>query len=104
MASIDNNNNNKADWSSIFFLKKLSTAEEETASEKLSTIETIQLSFAFCLLWFLANYTTNASLAYTSVASSTILSSMSGLFTLGIGALFRVEQLNLVKVLAVCLR
>ncbi|KAI8331449.1 hypothetical protein EDC96DRAFT_527187 [Choanephora cucurbitarum] len=76
---------------------------EEEPEEKLSTIETIQLSFAFCLLWFLANYTTNASLAYTSVASSTILSSMSGLFTLGIGALFRVEQLNWIKVVAVCL-
>ncbi|KAI9487528.1 MAG: hypothetical protein EXX96DRAFT_593613 [Benjaminiella poitrasii] len=50
---------------------------------QLTTIETIKLSLAFCILWFFANYTTNASLAYTSVASSTILSSMSGLFTLG---------------------
>jgi hypothetical protein len=41
-------------------------------------METIRLSFAFCILWFFANYTTNASLAYTSVGSSTILASMSG--------------------------
>ena len=73
-------------------------------TSKLTTMETIKLSLAFCFLWFLANYTTNASLAYTSVASSTILSSMSGLFTLGIGALFGVEKLSSSKVISVCLR
>ncbi|KAG0788858.1 hypothetical protein G6F21_006915 [Rhizopus arrhizus] len=69
--------------------------------EKLSTIETIKLSLTFCILWFFANFTTNASLAYTTVGSSTILSSMSGLFTLGIGALFNVEKLNMIKFMAV---
>ncbi|KAI7895847.1 uncharacterized protein EV154DRAFT_296896 [Mucor mucedo] len=68
---------------------------------KLSTYDTIKLSLAFCILWFLANYTTNASLAYTTVGSSTILASMSGLFTLGIGAMFKVEKLNLIKIMAV---
>ncbi|KAI7861999.1 hypothetical protein BDF14DRAFT_1861379 [Spinellus fusiger] len=68
---------------------------------KLSTKQTIKLSLAFCILWFFANYTTNASLAYTSVGSSTILASMSGLFTLGIGAAFGVEKLNLIKIVAV---
>lgn len=67
-------------------------------------METVKLSLAFCFLWFFANYTTNASLAYTSVASSTILSSMSGLFTLGIGALFGVETLTLYKIISVILR
>jgi solute carrier family 35 protein F5 len=65
---------------------------------------TVKLSLAFCFLWFLANYTTNASLAYTSVASSTILSSMSGLFTLGFGALFGVEKLSIYKIVSVFLR
>ncbi|KAI8086772.1 uncharacterized protein BX664DRAFT_299655 [Halteromyces radiatus] len=69
---------------------------------KLSTMETIKLSFAFCILWFFANYTTNASLAYTSVGSSTILASMSGLFTLGIGAMFNVEKITLIKLISVC--
>ncbi|KAH8554949.1 hypothetical protein BGW37DRAFT_419993, partial [Umbelopsis sp. PMI_123] len=50
--------------------------------DKLSTKETIQLSLTFCIIWFSANWSTNASLAYTTVGSSTILSSMSGLFTL----------------------
>ena len=41
--------------------------------------ETKDLALAFCLLWFIANWTVNASLSYTSVASATILSSMSGM-------------------------
>ncbi|KAG0263478.1 hypothetical protein BGZ95_003798 [Linnemannia exigua] len=48
--------------------------------------EIAELSFAFCILWFAANWATNASLAYTTVASSTILASMSGFFTLAIGS------------------
>ncbi|KAI8343518.1 hypothetical protein BC941DRAFT_411611 [Chlamydoabsidia padenii] len=73
-----------------------------TTTTKLGTLETIRLSFAFCILWFFANYTTNASLAYTSVGSSTILASMSGLFTLGFGAMFNVEKITVVKLLSVC--
>lgn len=46
--------------------------------DKLNTRETIRLSLIFCIVWFIANYTTNASLAYTTVGSSTILSSTSG--------------------------
>ncbi|GAA5807466.1 hypothetical protein MFLAVUS_000827 [Mucor flavus] len=74
-----------------------------TDTSKLSTMETVKLSFTFCFLWFFANYTTNASLAYTNVASSTIISSMSGLFTLGIGALFGVEKLSILKIVSVSL-
>ncbi|CEG83249.1 hypothetical protein RMATCC62417_17207 [Rhizopus microsporus] len=76
--------------------------EIENESSKLGTAETIRLALIFCLLWFMANYTTNASLAYTSVTSSTILSSMSGLCTLAIGALVGVEPFSLIKMLAVC--
>ncbi|KAG2176688.1 hypothetical protein INT44_007352 [Umbelopsis vinacea] len=70
-------------------------------ADKLSTKETIQLSLTFCIVWFLANWSTNASLAYTTVGSSTILSSMSGLFTLGIGAMFGIERINGLKIAAV---
>ncbi|KAI9025875.1 hypothetical protein CLU79DRAFT_743583 [Phycomyces nitens] len=76
---------------------------EPQIQPKLSDRETIKLSLTFCLLWFCANYTNNASLAYTSVGSSTILSSMSGLFTLAIGTIFRVERLTWVKAAAVCI-
>lgn len=68
---------------------------------------------------FIANWAVNASLDYTSVASATILSSMSGksrqanyaiinhtpgFFTLGIGRIFRVEMLTLAKIGAVITR
>lgn len=46
----------------------------------LTTLETAQLAVFFCLLWFIANWTLNASLDYTWVASATILSSTSGRF------------------------
>jgi hypothetical protein len=36
------------------------------------------LSVQFCLVWFLANVFTNASLQHTTVTSSTILSATSG--------------------------
>lgn len=66
---------------------------------RLSLPETIKLSAQFCILWFLANFATNASLAYTSVASQTILSSTSSFFTLFVGALFNVESINRLKLL-----
>ncbi|SCU94440.1 LADA_0G08548g1_1 [Lachancea dasiensis] len=66
---------------------------------KLSLHATIQLSAQFCILWFVANLVTNASLSYTSVASQTILSSTSSFFTLLVGSLFQVERINRVKIL-----
>ncbi|KAJ7619142.1 hypothetical protein DFH06DRAFT_1235447 [Mycena polygramma] len=64
----------------------------------LTIRETARLAFVFCFLWCVG---VNASLDYTSVASATILSSMSGFFTLGIGRIFRVEMLTLAKIAAV---
>lgn len=66
---------------------------------RLSLQKTIKLSAQFCILWFLANFATNASLAFTSVASQTILSSTSSFFTLFVGALFNVESINRPKLL-----
>ncbi|KAJ3812265.1 hypothetical protein F5876DRAFT_37837 [Lentinula aff. lateritia] len=63
--------------------------------------ETADLAFIFCFIWFAANWTLNASLDYTSVASATILSSTSGFFTLGLGRIFHVETLTLAKIGAV---
>ncbi|KAJ7925896.1 hypothetical protein B0H13DRAFT_1973798 [Mycena leptocephala] len=76
----------------------------------LTIREHARLAFVFCFYeiksntrWnrFIANWAVNASLDYTSVASATILSSMSGFFTLGIGRIFRVEMLTLAKIGAV---
>ena len=46
-------------------------------------------------------YLSNAALARTSVASTTVLSSTSGLFTLFIGAFLGQDSLNVAKVVAV---
>lgn len=46
-------------------------------------------------------YFSNAALARTSVASTTVLSSTSGLFTLFVGAILGQDSLNVAKVLAV---
>ncbi|KAJ7492512.1 hypothetical protein FB451DRAFT_1218604 [Mycena latifolia] len=78
-----------------------SDPREEDELPPLTIRETARLAFLFCFLWFIANWAVNAALDYTSVASATILSSMSGFFTLGLGRIFRVEMLTLAKIGAV---
>lgn len=53
------------------------------------------------MLLFLAQYLTNAALSRTSVATTTLLSSTSGLFTLLISALLGQDKIKLVKVISV---
>ncbi|ODV58047.1 DMT family transporter ASCRUDRAFT_129219 [Ascoidea rubescens DSM 1968] len=71
--------------------------------KQLPLNETLKLSMNFCILWFLANLTMNASLSYTSVASQTILTSTSSFFTLLMGYVSRLETVNSTKVLALIL-
>ncbi|KAL6310061.1 hypothetical protein BKA93DRAFT_757375 [Sparassis latifolia] len=85
--------------SSVLESEELNPATTELVP--LTIHETAKLAAWFCLLWFIANWSVNAALDYTSVASATILSSMSGFFTLGIGRVFRVEALTIVKIVAV---
>lgn len=57
------------------------TTEERGNEENLpplSVRQTAELALAFCFLWFIANWSLNASLDYTTVASATILASTSG--------------------------
>ncbi|KAJ1919253.1 Nucleosomal histone H3-Lys79 methylase [Mycoemilia scoparia] len=65
------------------------------AEDKLSFKETAQLGVMFCFLWFLANVTQNASLAYTTVANSSILTSTS------VGSLAGVEKFTALRLGAV---
>ena len=67
----------------------------------LSLPETAKLSLEFCLLWFIANYLVSACLKHTSVASSTILTSTSSIWTLLFGALVRVEGFSFRKLIGV---
>lgn len=82
--------------------------EQRTASElsqdsesMLSVRETTRLSLEFCLLWFIANYLVAACLEYTSVASSTILTSTSSIWTLIFGAMVHVESFSVRKLIGV---
>ena len=65
----------------------------------MGVAETAKLSLEFCLLWFIANYFVAACLKYTSVASSTILTSTSSIWTLIFGAIVRVESFTLKKLI-----
>lgn len=47
--------------------------------DPLTMEETAKLAATFCIFWFIANWSVNASLNYTSVASATVLSSTSGM-------------------------
>lgn len=76
---------------------------EERLEVRIGYYETFILSLQFMLLWVLANLATNASLSYTSVASQTILSSTSSVFTLVIGYLFSIERVNYFKVMGLML-
>ncbi|XP_071723950.1 uncharacterized vacuolar membrane protein YML018C-like [Rutidosis leptorrhynchoides] len=52
-------------------------------------------------IWFTTEYLSNSALANTSVASTTVLASMSSLFTLLFGALLGKDSINVAKVVAV---
>lgn len=75
---------------------------QHTASPaKLNLSETAKLALEFCILWFVANYFTAACLTYTTVASSTILTSTSSIWTLFFGALLRTEAFTWRKLVGV---
>ncbi|KAJ3341007.1 hypothetical protein HDU93_005871 [Gonapodya sp. JEL0774] len=76
-------------------------SEEVELVEKQSLRKVALLALYFCLFWFAANYFQTVSLGLTSVSSSTILSSVSGLFTLVIGTFVRIETFTPLKFLAV---
>lgn len=87
----------------------LSTEEEKALldgdlrkqDKELTTWDIVRYGFYLAPLWFSVEYLSNAALARTSVASTTVLSSTSGLFTLFIGVLLGQDSLNMAKVVAV---
>ncbi|KAF9113275.1 hypothetical protein BGX27_001920, partial [Mortierella sp. AM989] len=105
-AASTNSTNSQATSSNASNTSQESVLEQGSINQQeeppLTHREIAELSFAFCILWFAANWATNASLAYTTVASSTILASMSGFFTLAIGAMLKTESFSSLKLVAVC--
>jgi solute carrier family 35 protein F5 len=78
-----------------------SSIEATSSAGKLGLGQTARLAAQFCMLWFLANYFAVACLQFTTVGSTTILTSTSGVWTLIFGALIRVERFTLRKALGV---
>uniref|UniRef100_A0A2P2JLL1 Putative vacuolar membrane protein YML018C isoform X2 n=1 Tax=Rhizophora mucronata TaxID=61149 RepID=A0A2P2JLL1_RHIMU len=69
--------------------------------KELTAREIASYGFYIAPIWFVTEYLSNAALARTSVASTTVLSSTSGLFTLFIGAFLGQDFLNAGKIIAV---
>ncbi|KAK8201255.1 hypothetical protein BKA81DRAFT_408283 [Phyllosticta paracitricarpa] len=80
---------------------RLLVGENDESEGRLTFMETARLSFEFCWLWFAANYFTAACLEHTTVASSTILTSTSSIWTLLCGAFIGVEQFTVRKLVGV---
>ncbi|KDQ19586.1 hypothetical protein BOTBODRAFT_170660 [Botryobasidium botryosum FD-172 SS1] len=77
---------------------------ETIAPESLPPLtmrQTAVVAGFFYLFWFVANWSVNAALGYTTVASSTILASTSGFFTLALGGMLGVESFSFAKFAAV---
>ncbi|KAL2800419.1 hypothetical protein BJX66DRAFT_290799 [Aspergillus keveii] len=74
---------------------------KEHGDRKLGLKATAKLSFHFCLLWFTANYFSMACLQFTTVGSTTILTSTSGVWTLIFGAMIGVERFTARKFVGV---
>lgn len=69
--------------------------------KKLGLASTAKLSFHFCMIWFVANYFAMGCLQYTTVGSTTILTSTSGVWTLLFGVIMGVEKFSSRKCLGV---
>lgn len=78
-----------------------STKSIEEDGQHLDLISTARYSLAFCLLWFLANYFAMACLQYTTVASTTILTSTSSIWTLIFGSFTGTEKFTWKKLCGV---
>lgn len=66
-----------------------------------TTWQIARYGFFLAPLWFITEYLSNAALEHTSVASTTVLSSTSGLFTLFVGVILGEDSLSMAKVVAV---
>ncbi|XP_027939405.1 uncharacterized transporter C405.03c-like isoform X1 [Vigna unguiculata] len=86
---------------SMPLVTKYNDPNASKANKQLTTREIAIYGFYIAPIWFLTEYLSNAALARTSVASTTVLSSTSGLFTLFIGVFMGQETLNIAKIVAV---
>lgn len=92
-----NNNNGGCECEA----ENLEMTISKTEETKFSTKQILVLAIAIGPIWFVSEYFTNAALARTSVATTTILFSTSGLFTLILDTCLQRQSLTTVNVVAV---
>ncbi len=71
--------------------------------DTLSHVDHIRMAFKIAPLWFVSNYFYNISLAYTTITSSTVLSSTGSIFTFTFALVFGDERFTKWKLMGVCL-
>ncbi|PWN47298.1 hypothetical protein IE53DRAFT_402615 [Violaceomyces palustris] len=82
----------RSDNGSILEAQGTTLANASPSLPPLSLAETAWLAAQFMVVWFGANWSINAGLGLTSVASGTTIGSASGFFTLAIGCLLGVDH------------
>lgn len=87
----------------VFEVASEEIAPREVSNREWSRREIAQVSLLICPFWFLAQFTFNLSLRYTTVTSNTILSSSSSLFTFLFSLALLNEQFKWSKLVSVLL-
>jgi solute carrier family 35, member F5 len=75
-------------------------AERQRAAPRLNTVQTLRAAAFVVTPWFLAQYTYNASLRFTSITSNTVISTSSSLYTFLFGLAFLGEKFTWGKMAA----
>ncbi|KAM9981207.1 hypothetical protein ACTFIY_003512 [Dictyostelium cf. discoideum] len=74
-----------------------------TTNYKFTLKQILRISLLLAPFWFFANYTYNLSLDKTSVSTNTILSTLSGIFSLFLSVIFKVDKFTIEKLFATLL-
>ncbi|KAM9965073.1 hypothetical protein ACTFIW_004874 [Dictyostelium discoideum] len=79
------------------------TTTTATTNYKFTLKQILRISLLLAPFWFFANYTYNLSLDKTSVSTNTILSTLSGIFSLFLSVIFKVDKFTIEKLFATLL-
>ncbi|KAN0037185.1 hypothetical protein ACTFIV_002521 [Dictyostelium citrinum] len=83
--------------------KITSSSSLSTTNYKFTLKQILRTSLLLAPFWFFANYTYNLSLDKTSVSTNTILSTLSGIFSLFLSVIFKVDKFTIEKLFATLL-
>ncbi|KAN0035184.1 hypothetical protein ACTA71_004445 [Dictyostelium dimigraforme] len=79
------------------------TTTTTVTNYKFTLKQILRTSLLLAPFWFFANYTYNLSLDKTSVSTNTILSTLSGIFSLILSVIFKVDKFTIEKLFATLL-